>query len=211
MFSILANPIEVKPENLKLLATANYLTTKHCSAMGRSTINQDQNGGFGFGDILETVGATVINGYMAVLGNPDCLRTGDFAAQAIVNTYNNRTTSFRMAMPIPCKTGKTITGFSYEYLRIQSGSGVTATITATLKKMAANGTLTQIATASFGTTANGTQYVTLANSGTPTVMNEGDRLIMEVQMAPLSGTHNTTNYCYAYFLASANNQILQIF
>ena len=200
--------LESRANNLRLLNTANVFTTKHADDAGRS--NGDQNGGFNYGQILETVGSTVINGYYNVLGDPDVFRTVQSPAPQEICTYNNRTAQCRLAVPIACKTGKTITSFLFENINhTLEGSGITGTLTLTLKKMATDGALTTIAT------YTGTMSATITFSpgavGTPTVMNAGDRLIMEISIAPASGTHNTTNYCRMRFLITIGHSILNIF
>ena len=212
MFGIVT--IKQNQPNLELLNAQGVLTTKVASDGGRNAYGADQNGGAGFGTVYETIGSTQINAYLIPLANPDYFRTTGVGGGAYVSTYNNRDPLFRVAFPIQAKAGKSISGFFIEnmanFVNIQ-GSGVTANYIITLKRMASNGTLTTIATSTTAVSAMLT-YVSIGASGTPTVMNAGDRLVMEFALVRTGGTHNTTNWVFAYCGSSTTGgHIIDIF
>jgi len=212
MFQLNTNTTGGSADNLKKLATSSIFITKHVGDAGRTTTTVAQAGGADFGNIVETVGSTKINTYLGVVQNTDLILnpSATYGDTLYLTTYGGNDPLCRMACILPCKTGQQITGFSIQ--RIQAiylnGTGVTADFTATLKKMATNGTLTTMATTTKSIAATASN-VTLGATFAPVTMNAGDRLVIEYALTRTGGTHNTTNFIYS--LHSPNGLYNNIF
>lgn len=210
MFSIIANPTEVTPNNLGLINTDNIVITKIIDRGGRTSVTTDQNGGYGFGTVKETVGATGINEHFLVTTRPEDLLLYDFPAGPLyLTTYNNRTPQCRIAFVPPARTGKIIHGYFFHKVSGTIVGGGTGTLTIALVKIATDGTVTSIATTDYSITANYNQ-ITIAGSGAGVAIDEGDRLAMEFTITPGAGT-TTAIYCTFNLAITSNNAILTIY
>jgi hypothetical protein len=199
---------------VKLESNAEISTTltKQTDNCGRSNVNITQGGGFTYGTTVETVGSTVINGYYGVSSDPRTdFRDNDYGQLIAMTTRNNETAQCRLLYPVDL-AGKSIYGFLYEQIAFsRTFTPGTATATFTLKKMNASGNLTTIATATHLYPATSDYYTSLSATGTPVSFTTGDRLVMELQLAPTTPTHDLSKYCYFVLFNTAANAILNVY
>jgi len=210
MIAVIANPQEYKPDNLRKLDTQNTLSCKLLSNAGRTSQTNNQTGGYAFGNTAITVGSTAINTWVNHPQDTDILYNSSVGATTILTTYNGNTPQMRVAVPVLARAGATISSILVENIDVVlAGTGVTGTLNVRICKMTSGGTVTTIATASKLVSASESD-ISIVGIGSPVTMASGDYIVIELEIAQTSGTHNGTNYTYAQFPLNAANAIFHI-
>ncbi len=213
MFFVNAVPQDNTGANLELLRSRNSFITKIMDDGQRSSSSAAQASGYSFGDNTISVGASVINSILGLHSTGDALYTAAYGDTVVLTTYGGNTPQMRVMVPINVKDGASLSGFFLSTFNVaRTGSGITGTFTVRLCKMSSGGTVTTIAT---GTVlipdSAGTKGFSMRATGSPVSFTSTDFLVLELEIAQTSGTHNTTNYSYATLTTAAASSIFHIF
>lgn len=210
MFSVIANPTDTKPTQIRKFNFDNFFNCKSISAAGRTS---HAAGGVSYNtSVIFSVGGTDINSFFAVPEDSTFFDLNAFGAFPYCSTYNNVTGGVRIMVPYPCGDGQTAQGFFWKTFSLElAGSGVTGTATIALKKMSlTSGTLTTIATTDIVISADVSNTSIFVNGASPVSLTSDDVLVFDISVAPTTGTHNTTNYV-SVWVNGTSNGILTIF
>lgn len=175
------------------------------SAPGRRSVNE-QPWGYDLG-LSETVGSTKINDYMCMFNSWNFVQSittesRQEAPEFSVTTYNGSAPQFRIASFAEWKTGGVLNWLVVPIKVTELWTGITWNLKIRLSKMNTSWTLSQVWEYVYaipdGINANN-YFIAKVPSTTPQTLNAWDRVIVDIEIADLTWTHNTSNYYIVYF------------